>query len=155
MLKKITKNFYLYELTQIVPTNEQLFCLELLAIKLQKIRDHFNNPIKILSGLRNKAINDGLRDKGYNSSKTSDHMAWCADNPTGLGAVDFTMSDIEVVFKWIINNISEYEQLIFYPDNGFIHLSNRWDQVFKSPNPRNQNNRLLKVINGKLFKVLP
>ena len=138
---KLTKNFNLKEFTKsagitIIPTDEQIFCIKTLCLNLlQPIRDKFGT-VTISSGLRNKESNDMLIKQGYQASFTSDHLAWCTANPKGTGAADFYCKGISlpVVFQWaqdnLINNIG---QIIYYPDKGFIHISNSWESIFKCP----------------------
>ena len=81
---RLTKNFSLDELTASgtaarlgidnTPNDLQLQNLRRLAELLQQVRDHFNVPVFINSGFRNKALNDAV---GSNSKK-SQHLLGCA-----------------------------------------------------------------------------
>ena len=80
---KLTKNFSLEELTASgtatrlkinnTPNDTQLQNLRRLAELLQQVRDHFNAPVFINSGFRNKALNDAC-----GSSDKSQHLLGCA-----------------------------------------------------------------------------
>lgn len=80
---KLTKNFSLEELTASgtaarlkinnTPNDTQLQNLRRLAELLQQVRDHFNAPVFINSGFRNKALNDAC-----GSSDRSQHLLGCA-----------------------------------------------------------------------------
>lgn len=78
---------------------------------LQPIRDKFNKPLHLLSVYRNDILNTAV-----GGSKTSDHMQAIA--------ADFYIKGVEMkdVFMWIQKTLC-FRQLIFYPANGFIHVS--------------------------------
>lgn len=151
----MTKNFKLSEFTIcageiIKPTDEQIFCIEVLCKNLlQPIRDTFGS-MNITSGLRDERTNNILKQKGYPASSTSDHMAWSTGNPKGTGAADFVCinNKMDDIFKWIIKNLSSnFRQVIYYPDKNFIHVSNAFDKIFAKPDTILSSNRIL--INNK------
>ncbi len=120
----LTKNFLLREFyvstshpdiaKKSVKFHEDIFALKLLTIEiLQKIRDQFG-PLKILSGFRSEELNHAI-----NGSKRSDHLFG--------SAADFVpiSFDISQVYSWIaLDSKLPYRQVILYPEEGFIHISN-------------------------------
>jgi len=155
---KLSKNFSLDEFVLcagvvVDATPEQLFCLNILCNNiLQPIRDKFG-PMRITSGLRNQICNELLISKGYPASKTSDHLAWCTANPKGTGAADFTCSSKTLdVFHWIqLNIMNQIGQVIYYSDKDFIHVSNRFSNIFRMPDTRLETTRILIHKNGKFI----
>ena len=155
---KLSKNFSLDEFVicmgiVIDATPEQIFCLSVLCEKiLQPIRDKFGS-IKITSGLRNTISSELMIGKGYNASKTSDHLAWGIWNPRGTGAADFTCSNnMRDVFHWIqLNIINQIGQVIYYPDKNFIHVSNKFSNIFCMPDTRLETTRIMIYKNGKFI----
>jgi len=156
---KLSKNFSLNEFITsagiiIKPTDNQIFCLQTLAINiLQPIRDKFG-PITIASGLRNKESYQKLIEQGYPASKTSDHFAWDEIKPNGTGAADFYVplspmlcSDIvsmKMIFNWIIKTLfNKCRQIIYYPDMNVIHVSNNFNLIFKMEDNISTDKRVL------------
>ena len=77
---------------------------------LQPVRTLWlEDPINILSGKRSTVLNDKI-----GGVKTSDHLDSIA--------VDFTSDDLIKKFLWMYEHI-HFRQLIFYPDQNFIHVS--------------------------------
>lgn len=153
---QLTNNFNLNEFTLsagmfILPTEEQIFCIKTLCENLlQPIRDQFGQ-IKITSGLRNLQSYKNLKEQGYPVSATSDHFAWCSANPKGTGAADvyFTRTEPMPVFKWVISNLlSKVGQIILYPKEKFIHISNAHEVIFRSPSVRDINRQVMIHENG-------
>jgi len=156
---KLTKHFLLEEFTTsagviIIPTNEQRYCLGVLCVNiLEPIRVKFKNAIKINSGLRNNESYKKMISLGYKPSITSDHFAWCKENPTGTGAADIVVENTNMkdVFDWSVKTLfSVTNQIIYYEDNGFIHISNAFSKIFMMP--RDQNNHILINKGGVLYK---
>lgn len=143
----LSKNFTLSELTKSelalrknidnTPSRGVINNLHELVIQvLQPIRDHYNKPLIINSGYRNRILNEIA-----GGSKTSDHVK-------GMAA------DIEIpevsnydLAKWIQNNL-KFTQLIleFYTpnvyDSGWVHVS------YDPSNLKNQSLTAIKE-NGK------
>ena len=145
--EKITKNFIWKEVlsTDLIPnyyvhpTPQQIFCYKTLFERLiQPIRDNFGR-IRITSGLRDEAVYQALKKSGYPASPRSDHFAWCHLNPIGSGAVDFVPLDADLfeVHRFIYQKVVEGDwnvnQLILYPEQGFIHISNPRSWIFRYP----------------------
>jgi len=137
---RLSTNFHLDEFTRsrfaeggrVKPTHQQIYCIKILVSSImQSVRDKFGK-IRITSGIRDKSVHDGLIKHGYPASVTSDHLAWCTVNPYGTGACDFIPleANLKEVFLWISSNCI-YGQLIIYPEDGFIHVSNEWESLFK------------------------
>lgn len=168
MNKRLSENFWLSEFTRsadinIVPTDQQKYCLNILANEiLQPIRDKFG-PVVITSGLRNKDSYEKLLEEGYPASKMSDHFAWSSINPKGTGAADFYCSDKNMmlcagggsmgyVFDWIITNLYyKCRQMIFYPDMNVIHVSNHFNSIFKMSDTIAKENKVLIKRKGQPF----
>lgn len=149
---RLTENFKLDEFTKsagitIDPTEQQIYCLQILCWNiLQPIRNKFG-PVKITSGLRNEKSYIRLLEQGYPASKTSDHFAWSSVNPKGTGAADIfcrNATSMFDVFHWVINNIKKYcRQIIYYPDMNVLHVSNNFNNIFKMPDTINKDRRVL------------
>jgi len=67
-------------------------------------------------------------------SKTSDHFFMGEVWPLGVGAMDFTPvgfdeKQITDLFDWIVRTFKpdEYGQVILYPEQVFIHISNPYE----------------------------
>jgi len=142
----------------ITPTEDQKKVLQkLVDIILQPIRDYVNAPVRINSCLRTKETNKKLLEAGYHASKTSDHLIpkkiitaeefkknynnsvknYLKDgNSVASGAADFTIPtyNIKKLFNLYVNLISilqnKYNQLIFYPNQSFIHVSLKRNLVY-------------------------
>lgn len=92
---------------------EHILALKILCLEcIQPIRNKFG-IIDILSGLRSEALNNAT-----GGSKNSDHLT---GNAADLSIRNFNS---EIVYKWIVkeSNIN-YRQVIFYPEQCFIHIS--------------------------------
>jgi uncharacterized protein YcbK (DUF882 family) len=122
-MTKLTKNFTIEELTfsatanseciDNTPNDTQIGNLKQLAVNvLQPIRDKFG-VVKINSGFRSRELNDII-----GGVKTSQH---CLGEAADIYAPNATLYDVAI---WIRDNI-KYDQLIYYPDKGFIHVSYR------------------------------
>lgn len=122
-MSKISENFSVNEFfvsdqrPDLVSTSYQKFGIDqqnrikqvVLSI-LQPARTEFNSAFKVLSGFRTQQLNSAI-----GGSATSDHLY-------GL-AVDFTTSNLLGVFYWLYHTKKPYRQLIYYPDQKFIHVS--------------------------------
>ena len=124
-----------------IPSKDQIFQIQqLCSVILDRIRSHYNKPIRITSGYRDPKLN-----KAIGGSSKSQH---CAQNKDA--AIDFEFFDtsvnLEAVFHWItqLSNLP-FDQCIaeFLPE-GWIHIS------YKSNGIKNRNKitRAIKV-NGK------
>lgn len=141
---KLSPNFNLEEFTWSVvldkhlePTDIQIERIKRLCLNiLQPIRYQFG-CIVITGGLRNAEVYQKLlqkaqenrREKGIMTplpSLRSDHFAGDPMYPQGTGAADFTtpLARPDDVFKWIVSQVLPYKQVIFYPDQHFIHIAN-------------------------------
>ena len=145
--ERITKNFIWKEVlsTDLIPgyyvhpTLQQIFCYKVLFERLiQPIRDRFRR-IRITSGLRDEVVYQALRKAGYPASARSDHFAWCHLNPIGSGAVDFIPLDSDLfevhrfIYQKVVKGEWDVNQLILYPEQGFIHISNPRSWIFRYP----------------------
>jgi zinc D-Ala-D-Ala carboxypeptidase len=98
-------------------SQEQVSNMQALAVNvLQRVRDHFNLPVKINSGLRTLLVN-----RAVGSKDNSDHVkGMAADIETGVPNA--------VLAQWIVDNC-DFRQVIleFYtpgiPDSGWVHVS--------------------------------
>ena len=156
---QLTQNFSLNEFTTsagliLIPTDEQIFCINKLCKNvLQKVRDKFG-PIKVTSGLRNEESYKRLIAQGYAASKTSDHFAWSTINPIGTGAADIIIPKINTlrVFHWVIDHLYDRcGQIIYYEDKNFIHISNHFNEIFNKEETRPETRRVMISKNGRLF----
>lgn len=81
---------------------------------LDPIRDIVNTPIIITSGYRCPQVN-----RLVGGVDNSQHMSGCAADFHVMG---FTPSMMQGVFFCILNRL-EYDQLIYYRNKNFIHVS--------------------------------
>lgn len=94
-----------------MPNYEQLDnLLELMVNVLQPIRQHFNCPVKVTSGFRNKKLNKIV--KGVEGSKHT--LGQAAD-------IIVPGQSIENVMKFVKNNL-DFDQLI-NEHNRWVHIS--------------------------------
>jgi len=102
---------------------------------LQPIRTEINERIEVISGIRNKALN-----KAIHGSNTSDHMEGSASD---IISESILKNPKEIAYKiWNMN--LPIRQIIYYPNDNFIHLSINIDsKPFK--------HELLKSDNGKTY----
>ena len=140
---RLSRNFELKEFTwaevlgrHIEPNDTQIERVERLCLHvLQPIRDQFGR-IVITGGLRNaevfrellKRAHEDRRERGIMTplpSMQSDHFAGDSFYPQGKGAADFRAPQARLsdVFKWIIRSKLPFDQVIHYPDQGFIHIN--------------------------------
>tara|TARA_R100000655_G_scaffold64360_1_gene102877 strand:- start:6231 stop:6695 length:465 start_codon:yes stop_codon:yes gene_type:complete len=98
----------------------------------QPIRDKFG-PTQVLSGKRSNQLN-----KAIGGSQDSDHLYCLAGD---IHCVK--IKDQIDVFHWIIEESNiYYRQVIYYPEQGFIHIScNRFGRPYKKE-------ALIKTTNG-------
>ena len=98
-------------------SQEQISNMQALAVNvLQRVRDHFDMPVKINSGLRTLLVN-----RAVGSKDNSAHVkGMAADIETGVPNA--------VLAQWIVDNC-DFRQVIleFYtpgiPDSGWVHVS--------------------------------
>ncbi len=121
---KLTKNFSNHEFTvstdfpklanKIEISEHGNNKLKLLSESLlQPIRDEWSDKsesITILSGIRSKELNTAIK-----GSSDSDHLY-------GI-ACDWTSKNLLAKFMWSFYLSLPYSQLIYYPDQHFIHCS--------------------------------
>ena len=129
---QLSENFSLNELTKSQtatrkgidnkPTTEQVENLKALSINiLQKIRDHYERPVRVTSGYRSPELCVAI-----GSSVKSQHAKGEAADFEITGVDNFDLA------IWISKNL-EFDQLIseFYteqhPDSGWVHCSYRAD----------------------------
>ena len=80
---------------------------------LQPTRDYIGKPLTIISGYRDPYLN-----RAVGGVEGSDH-SFCL-------AADFTADyDLYQLYKWMVDNIC-YRQVIYYPEQNFIHVSVNW-----------------------------
>ena len=143
---KLSEHFNLREFTRsasvprhiVTPTYYQLKQMKTLCrVLLEPIRTQAGVSCRINSGIRDEAIYEALKLRGYNPSKTSDHFYQSPTNPIGAGAADITFdiskAELKAVYKWAIKNLKgKYNQILYYPDEHFIHvaLSRRYSYKF-------------------------
>lgn len=125
---KLSANFSVNELTRSQtatrkgidnsPNDEQLASLrDLCEHVLQPIRDYFDKPVRISSGLRVPELNSAI-----GGSTTSDHCKGMAAD------IEIPGVDNKELAEWIGENL-EFRQMIleFYtigiPDSGWVHIS--------------------------------
>lgn len=126
MSNKLGEHFTLAEFTRSTaaadagiantPTEEHIAAMRLLvAHVLDPLRKRLG-PIKVTSGYRSKAVNDELRKRGKNASKTSQHMVGEAADIVVPG---FTPKQVatEIVRAGI-----SFDQVIWY-EGGWVHVS--------------------------------
>ena len=104
------------------PTREQVGNLKALSINiLQKIRDHYNKPVRVTSGYRSPELCVAI-----GSSENSQHAKGEAADFEITGIDNFDLA------IWISKNL-DFDQLIseFYadqhPDSGWVHCSYKAD----------------------------
>jgi len=129
---KLSENFSLNELTKSQtatrkgidnkPTTEQVENLKALSIHiLQKIRDHYERPVRVTSGYRSPELCEAI-----GSSAKSQHAKGEAADFEITGVDNFDLA------IWISKNL-DFDQLIseFYvegvEDSGWIHCSYKTD----------------------------
>lgn len=119
---RVSDNFYSHEFAvsedypdlakKIIITAEYIKILMLLCeSNLQPIRDRFG-VVNIISGIRSKELNSAIK-----GSRHSDHLlAQAAD-------ISLPNTNMLTVFKWLYGYKFHYRQLIWYPEQNFIHIS--------------------------------
>ena len=99
-------------------SQEQISNMQALAVNvLQPVRDHFNLPVKINSGLRTLLVN-----RAVGSSDRSDHVKGMAADLEIAGVPN------AVLGQWIVDNCDFRQAILeFYtpgiPDSGWVHVS--------------------------------
>lgn len=133
---KLSKNFTLWEFLQSdkakahgltdkqlqIPPEKIANLVQLCANVLQPVRDKYNMAIKINSGYRCDQLN-----KTIGGAVASDHRKG--------RAADITCSGLQFCFSYIKDHC-EFDQLIYYRDRKFIHVSyrhgnNRKEVIYK------------------------
>jgi zinc D-Ala-D-Ala carboxypeptidase len=133
---KLSKNFNLWEFLESeaaefnglsekqlqIPADKIANLVQLCANVLQPVRDKYNMAIKINSGYRCDQLN-----KTIGGAVNSDHMQG--------RAADITCSGLQFCFSHIKDHC-EFDQLIYYRDRKFIHVSyrhgnNRKEVIYK------------------------
>jgi zinc D-Ala-D-Ala carboxypeptidase len=96
-----------------LPDGAQLLALARLCENvLQPVRNHFNAPVVVTSGLRSPALNKAVR-----GSKTSQHCYGEAADFTVAGFPDITVA------KWIAASLPFDQLILEFPPQGWIHCS--------------------------------
>ena len=99
-------------------SQEQISNMQALAVNvLQPVRDHFNLPVKINSGLRTLLVN-----RAVGSSDRSDHVKGMAADIEIAGVPN------AVLAQWIVDRCDFRQTILeFYtpgiPDSGWVHVS--------------------------------
>lgn len=99
------------------PTEAELANIKkLVAVVLDPLRRRVRKSVRITSGFRSKAVNDELRRRGRNASRTSQHM-------TGEAA-DIVVAGLtpRQVAGEIVRSGVPFDQVIWY-DGGWVHVS--------------------------------
>lgn len=92
--------------------------IEILALRLQQVRDIIGEPIVITSGFRSPEVN-----KAVGGAERSDHLVGrAADITTADGDIRPLLDAIRVVRDR--HGLNVFDQVIVYP-NTFIHVSTR------------------------------
>lgn len=119
----VSKNFNLNEFkvskdhpelaSKIVFSPMDIMTIRVLALEcLQPIRDSYGS-IQILSGKRSAELNTAV-----GGAKDSDHLT---ANAADIVSLD---SSLLAVMEWIVNKSGiPYRQVIYYPNEKFIHIS--------------------------------
>jgi zinc D-Ala-D-Ala carboxypeptidase len=91
---------------------ELLLNLRRVANVLQTIRDHYDKPLRVLSGYRSPAVNVAV-----GGSRTSAHMKALAADIRVIG-----VSVLEVC-QWCADNIPNFDQIIYeFGESGWCHI---------------------------------
>lgn len=96
------------------------------------LRRFYSKPIHVTCGARDLNVYMAMvqdREKHPEKpkpSKSSDHFYCNSANPFGSGAADITFNGIDPldVLAWAMSTKAPTGQVIAYPANGFVHLSN-------------------------------
>jgi len=173
--KQLTPNFKLSEFIKTDPTPYQESLLQLLADNLQKVRDMLQQyavegkkvSIGISSGVRTAEDYDRLKAKGYNPSKTSDHLCGLqlTAKPT-LGAADIYVTNCKLSMKEIFTKIMYWDKTlqvhfgqVIYEYNPatkaeWIHLGNDWNQIFHVGINVSRTKYMQSLDNGKSYQAV-
>ena len=98
------------------PTEEHIAAMRLLVAHVLDPLRKLLGPIKVTSGYRSKAVNDELRKRGKNASKTSQHMVGEAADIVVPG---FSPKRVATA---IVTSGAPFDQVIWY-DGGWVHVS--------------------------------
>ena len=106
---------------QLDPGVEELGNLGRLTALMDQIADKFATQLEVLSGYRDKRLNDACREAGLPASLNSLHLSGCAADirPKELDI------DIEEIFDWVekqAESLSIHEA-VYYPKKEFIHVA--------------------------------
>lgn len=130
------------------PTDTQLWLAKILARDLlEPVRKIVDCALYISDGYRSWARWKDLKRRGYKPYRHSDHSYLEAWNPFGVGAVDllllvrtrtnhirrepFRQEHYETIVEAMAGEGNPpWGQLIWYPDRGHIHVSNRREVYF-------------------------
>ena len=99
-----------------VPTEAHIAAMRLLVAHVLDPLRRLLGPIKVTSGYRSKAVNDELRKRGKNASRTSQHMEGEAADIVVPG-----FSPKQVATALVKAGIP-FDQVIWY-DGGWVHVS--------------------------------
>lgn len=104
--------------------------LAMIVDKLETIRGWYDQPVDVLSGMRDQPIHQALKAAGLAPSSKSDHSYLHSYSPFGVGAVDFRVRGVETqkVMEDIKKQLphASFGTAIWYPpEHGdFIHIAN-------------------------------
>ena len=177
--RQLTANFRLKEFAKTDLTPYQECLVEMLAKKLQYLRDILNLgyakngkmvSIQITSGVRTMEDYQRLLAKGYHPAKTSDHFCGVQiDGKPTLGAADIRVKNCTLTLRQVFEKLVELDinggltfgQIIYEknPATGaeWIHLGNSWNELFASETVRECINKtrkkyLISLDNGVTYK---
>lgn len=100
-------------ITDTIKLRLKLLCESILE-PIRNGKENKSSPIKILSGYRDPNLNESI-----GGAKDSDHKYGIASDLAFKGDLEQTSK----VFQEVIKGKLPYRQIIFYPDNNFIHVS--------------------------------
>lgn len=130
-ISKKAKKLKIKNKADIIQTHNIIYFYEHTIKKLKAKLNVSDNDFHINSWFRSKELNDVLK-----GSKTSDHLKGLAiDFHIGYGSQNH-------IFSKIIESKIQYKQLIYYPEQNFIHLSIEFPKI-------NEKMRMQKLIKFK------
>jgi uncharacterized protein YcbK (DUF882 family) len=129
--RKLSKHFVLGDMlvdptfpdlaAQLEPDARSMKNLERLTSLLDRIVDQFPPGLEILSGYRDRRLNDACRKAGLPASVKSLHLSGCAAD---VKHRDSNL-DPEIIYEWLQSRSTELllHEAVFYPMKGFIHVA--------------------------------
>lgn len=103
------------------PSKKELDSLRRLCELLDALSDQFPPGVEVLSGFRDKRLNDACRQVGLPASKDSQHLYGCAAD---IKPKDKEL-DPEIMYEWMKSCAEQIHlhEAVFYPMKGFIHVA--------------------------------